>query len=138
MSHLDETGEDDNQDAILQYIVVPEDSDVTSYPINRPRRISVLHCIATDGTSPIPMIVLPRKTVDNEVFDELSPYNILFKHQSSGFCTGDLFLEWFVLCFMPFLMLKRADRGYEGPADLINDGFKGHCAALKLFNPFLD
>ena len=135
--NLDETGEDEFVDAKDQYIVVPKDSNMDSYPINRGRRITLLHCISTDGTSCKPLIVLPRKTIDNEIYDELAPHSILFRHQISGFCTAELFMEWFVLNFMPYLIYKRVDCHYDGKAVIIMDGFKGHTAAMDPLDKYL-
>lgn len=49
--NLDESGQIDYVDATKVHVIVPVDADVSRYGVSRStRRITLLHCIATDGT----------------------------------------------------------------------------------------
>ena len=132
MFNLDESGQNQYQDSNNIYVVVPEDVDVKNYPISRAtKRITLLHCISTDGSSCDPMIIVPRLTVDNELFDELTSQTVLLRSQTKGFCTHELFTDWFINKFLPYLAQQRKKYKYKGKAIIIMDGFKGHEKSLS-------
>ena len=129
--NLDESGQNQYQDSRNIFVVVPEDVDIKSYPISRAtKRITLLHCISTDGSSCDPMIIVPRLTVDNELFDELTSQTVLLRSQTKGFCTHELFTDWFIIKFLPYLAQQRKKYNYRGKAIIIMDGFKGHEKSL--------
>ena len=137
--NLDESGEIDYVDAHDIHVFVPDAIDRYEYPIDRSaKRISLLHCIATDGTSCTPLIVIPRKTVDNEVYDHIAPHQILIRYQPKGTLTADLFTEWFMMEFLGYLTFQRNRLGYNGPALILMDGFAGHDKSLGHLKPILE
>ena len=81
--NIDETGQQDFVDAREIHIVVRKEIDVKGlkYPVDRNgKRSTLIHCICSDGTFLNPLFVLPRKTIDDEVFDALSPTSVVFDH----------------------------------------------------------
>ena len=132
--NLDESEIQRYTDARETLLVVPSnfpDKELT-YPVYRAgKRITLLHCISTDGTYVKPLIVLPRKTVDDDVFNYINPNSCRFCNQENGFLTAKLFKYWLFKSFFPDLEKKRDDYQYYGPACLIMDGFKGHYKAYE-------
>ena len=136
--NLDESGQNQYVDAPYIFVVVPEDEEITTYPVSRAtKRITLMHCISTDGTSCDPMIIVPRLTIDNEVYDEITSGSVLFRSQSKGYCTHELFSDWMKLKFLPYLAAKRKDYNYRGKAIIIMDGFKGHEKSLDTLEHML-
>lgn len=130
--NLDESGQNQYVDAPYMYIVVPEDKEISTYPLNRAtKRITLLHCISTDGSSCDPMIIVPRFTLDDEIFDEITTQSVLFRSQIKGFCTHELFTDWMINKFLPYLTYQRKKYNYTGKAIIIMDGFKGHEKSLE-------
>ena len=120
------------------YLVVPEDKDVRTYPISRSmKHITLLHCISKNGSSCDPMIIVPRFTLDDEIFDELQTGSILFRSQMKGFCTHELFTDWMMSKFIPYLASQRQKYNYVGKAIIIMDGFKGHEKSLETLDNVL-
>lgn len=105
--NLDESGQNIYIDARNLYVVVPQEKQITTYPLNRCiKRITLLHCISTDGTSSPPMIIVPRLTIDDEIFGIIPTGEVLFVSQKKGYYTNELFTEWFLKKFMPYLIDK--------------------------------
>ena len=132
--NLDESGIQRYVDSKDTYLVVPESfsNEELTFPVYRSaKRITVLHCIATDGTYVKPLFVLPRKTVDSDVFNYIDPNSCKFTNQENGFLTSELFKYWLHTCFFPNLNKKREEFQYFGQACLIMDGFKGHTKAYE-------
>jgi len=132
--NLDESGIQRYTDAKNTYLVVPVDfpDEQLTFPVYRAgKRITLLHCICTDGSYVKPLIVLPRKTVDDDVFNYINPNSCRFASQVNGFLTSELFEYWLITCFFPDLEKRRGIYQYYGPALLIMDGFKGHTKAFE-------
>lgn len=132
--NLDESGIQRYVDAKDTYLVVPNDfpDDELTFPVYRSsKRITLLHCISTDGSYIKPLFVLPRKTFESDVFEYIDPNSCRFSTQEHGFLTAELFEYWLVTCFFPELEKKREEFQYFGPALLIMDGFKGHSKAYE-------
>ena len=139
--NLDESGIQRYVDARDTYLVVPENfpDEELAFPVYRAaKRITLLHCISTDGSYTKPLFVLPRKTVDSEVFSYIDPNSCRFSTQEHGFLTAELFKYWLYSCFFPELDNKRATFQYYGPACLIMDGFKGHSKAFEEIKDVFD
>ena len=78
-----------------------------SYPVDRSgKRITLLHCISTDGTSFTPLLVVPRKFIDDEVYDIINDKTVVIRSQSNGFLTSDLFKEWLMTVFITQLQVR--------------------------------
>ena len=130
--NLDESGIQRYVDSKDTYLVVPKDfpDENLTFPVYRSdKRITLLHCISTDGSFIKPLFVLPRKTVDDDVFRYVNPNSCRFCTQDKGFLTAELFKYWLITCFFPELQDRREEFHYYGPACLIMDGFKGHTKA---------
>ena len=127
--NLDETGQQDFVDAREKKVIVPSCRvhERNVYPVDRNgKRCTALHCIASDGKFLKPLMVLPRKTVDVEVFDELSPDDVMLEESPTGFINTEIFCHWFDQVFIPYVQKKREYTEYDGPAVLIMDGFIAH------------
>lgn len=106
--NLDESGQNTFVDSRNLYVIVPKDKDVRNFPLNRSiRRITLLHCISTDGTTAPPMIVVPRLTIDDEIFDIIPTGEVLFVSQEKGYCKYELFTLSFKDYFLPYLITKQ-------------------------------
>ena len=128
--NLDETGQQDFVDARDIHVVVPSNRWVSReavYDIDRNgKRCTALHCISSDGKFTKPLFVLPRKTIDLEIFDEMNPNDVMFAESPTGFINTEIFCTWFDQVFIPHIIEKRNTTGYEGKAVLIMDGFISH------------
>ena len=128
--NVDETGCSDWVDSHEMKVFVPSDYESSSikYPRNRAsKRASLVGCIAADGSTLKPMIIIPRKTIEEEL--ELYGYtrrNVCFAYQEHSFMTSKLFLKWANEIFFPYVDAKRAEMGYDGNALLILDGLPAH------------
>ncbi|KAK8866867.1 hypothetical protein M9Y10_009835 [Tritrichomonas musculus] len=135
----DESGQNQFVDARDIFIFVPEDVNIETYPVNRSiKRITLLHCISTDGSSCDPMIIVPRLTLDNEIFEEITSGSVLFCCQVKGFCEHELFTYWFIQKFIPYLKYQRERYQYFGKSVIIMDGFKGHEKSLETLENVLN
>ena len=127
--NLDETGQQDFVDSHQIRVVVPKDfkNDKAVYPVDRNgKRCTALHCICSDGQFLKPLFILPRKTVDLELYDELSPDDVVLLDSPTGFINTEIFCSWFDEVFIKYVSDKRKATGYEGNAVLIMDGFIAH------------
>jgi len=132
--NLDESGIQRYVDAKDTFLVVPDDfpDEELTFPVYRScKRITLLHCISTDGTRVKPLFVLPRKTIERDISFYIDINSCCFSSQDNGFLTADLFKLWLYACFFPQLEEKRQKFQYFGPALLIMDGFKGHTKAYE-------
>ena len=130
--NLDESGIQRYVDAKDTFLVVPEsfEGSELAFPVYRAaKRITVLHCISTDGSYIRPLFVTPRKTIESDIFNYIDPNSCRFTSQENGFLTAELFKYWLLSCFFPDLQKKRELFQYFGTACLIMDGFKGHTKA---------
>ena len=128
--NLDETGQQDFVDSRELCVIVPSDSDAAQhavYKVDRNgKRCTALHCISSGGDFLKPLFILPRKTIDTEVFDEISPEDVMFYETKTGFINTEAFCQWFDEVFITFIVEKRDKTGYNGKAVLIMDGFIAH------------
>lgn len=137
--NLDESGQNTYVDARNIYVIVPQEENVTTYPVNRNiKRITLLHCIATDGTSCDPLIILPRLTLDDELFDIIPTGHVMFASQEKGFMTHQLFSAWFEEKFIPYLINQQDQYHYYGKSVIIMDGFKGHEHSIQRLKNLLE
>ena len=128
--NLDETGQQDFVDSRELCVVVPSNSESAEhavYKVDRNgKRCTALHCISSDGKFLKPLFILPRKTIDAEVFDEISPDDVMFAETKTGFINTEAFCRWFDEVFINHIIEKRNQTGYSGKAVLIMDGFIAH------------
>lgn len=91
--NLDETGQNQYLDAGSLYLIVPKDQKV---PASRAtKRITLLHCISTDGSNCDPMIIVPRLTM--KYLMKLHLIQFSFAHS--------LFSDWFIQKFISYLCM---------------------------------
>ena len=125
--NCDESGQNDFVDCRKTFVICPEGVLHPFIPVSRSsRKLSVLHTIASDGEWVKPLFVVPRKTLDSDIYRVLPPDSIEVHHQNKGFLNAAIFAHWFSDIFIPHLLEKRKRKHYEGPALLILDGFSAH------------
>jgi hypothetical protein len=132
--NMDEMGHQDWADRVNQVCVVPltHKSDHVYLLVSRAsKRITLMACIAEDGSAITPQIVIPRKTVDENLFlTGLPPEKVVIRSQPKGYVTTALFDDWFTQVFLPALANRRAAYGYDGLAVLLLGNCSAHHGAL--------
>ena len=133
--NFDEVGYQEYVDSREITVVVPQNfsSEKVFMPYDRnTKRCSAIISIALDGENPKPSLILPRKTIDSEVYSIL-PQNSFYQfYQPNGFITTAIFLNWWDNIFMPHLRLKKEKYNYSGKTIVICDGLRAHHAVLDV------
>jgi transposase len=128
--NVDETGFNTWVDASRLKVLVPADFEGTEIPIpvsRNDKRASCIACIVASGRALKPLIVIPRKTIEIDLYEcGFTPDTCHILFQENGFLTTDLFVEWAMTVFFPDTIQMRQSLGYEGPVFLVLDGFSGH------------
>jgi hypothetical protein len=128
--NLDETGHQEWVDAHNEMVLVPCDfpHDKVPIPIDRSqKRCTLLAGIAADGTCLAPMVVVPMKTIEEEMYTMgCTPDKVRYVHQENGFITGDLFNVYVDEILFPFIQDTRASLRFPGQAVVILDGCTCH------------
>ena len=84
-------------------------------------------CISGDGTALKPLIILPRKTIEEEVITfGYNTNHVLFAYQEHAFMTARLFEHWAESILFEEVGRRREATGYTGPCVLILDGLRAH------------
>lgn len=139
--NMDEAGQDEYIDTHSMRVVVP--FSYTNCSINVPvrrscKRSTLVHCICADGTYLKPLVIVPRKTLDNVILKRLCCNNVMIKFQEKGFTNTELMKVWLTEIFLPFIKQKweieNKRSGFTGDAVLIMDGMSAHAAALRDIN----
>ena len=131
--NLDETGEEEFVDTRSIKVLVPSDfpDKKAKIPVRRgKKRFTIVHCICTDGGFIPPYIIVPRKTINSDIYKIYNPDQICFKYQQKGFMNDVLFKGYFNDHFLNCLSQKRQQLGYEGDALLIMDNLLAHKKAV--------
>jgi hypothetical protein len=127
---MDEMGHQDWADAHDTICVVPRDipDDEVFYPVSRTgKRITLIACIAGDGSYIRPCLIIPRKTFDDELLCfGFTPEKVEIYSQSHSFIDIEIFNDWFRDTFIPELIARRQRFTYQGPAFLILDNCTSH------------
>ena len=133
--NLDETGQDEKTDTHEIEVCVPVevDPDLVMIPLERcSKRFSILHTISTDGTYFKPFIIVPRKTLEGDIYTIYDKEDISrIRYQEHGFMTEALFMEFMVNFFLPELQRKRDMFNYRGKALLIMDNLIAHTNVIN-------
>jgi hypothetical protein len=128
--NLDETGHDDWGDKKKHKVVVPVNYDESQIeiPVTREsKRSTVLGAIAADGTCLRPLVVVPRKSIERELFQlGYTPKRVMYGSNESGFITTELFDEWARKELIPYVTKTRNELRIECEALLILDGCSCH------------
>lgn len=136
--NMDEAGQDEYIDTHSMRVIVPY--DYTNCTINIPvrrksKRSTLVHCICADGTFIKPLIIIPRKTLDNVILKRLCCNNCMIKFQEKGFNNTEIMKIWLTEIFLPVIKekweIEHRRTGFNGKAVLILDGMSAHAAALK-------
>lgn len=131
--NLDEVGQQDFVDALDITVIVPKELEGTRIliPVRRnSRRASALSCIAPDGINPPPLIIIPRKTIDSEIFNYVPKNAFTVAYQENGFMTITIFRQWWMHSFIPFLRQKKRSLNYSGKTVVIMDQLRAHVAVV--------
>jgi hypothetical protein len=135
--NMDEMGHQEWVDRKEITCVVPHchEGDHVNFPVTRiGKRITLIACIALDGSFLKPTIIVPRKTVDQDlVLTGLTPEKVTIKSQLHGFIDAPIFDSWVKETFLRDLRKRREAFGYIGPAILLMDNCSCHATA-----PFLE
>jgi hypothetical protein len=128
--NVDETGCDEFVDSKNVPVLVPtaHKGDHVDIPINRQsKRATLTACIAADGSALKPFVILPRETIDEDIYRAgYTPDKVVFYHHMHAFMTKKLFELWMTTVFIPDLQQRRERMNYRGRAILIMDQFSGH------------
>jgi hypothetical protein len=127
---VDEAGFNSWVDASRLRVVVPLDFEETVVPIpvsRNDKHASCVPCIVANGATLQPLIVIPRKPIEIELYEcGFTPDRCYILFQENGFLTPELFAEWAEAIFFPDTIRTRQSLGYVGRTFLIRDGFAGH------------
>jgi hypothetical protein len=128
--NMDEMGHQSWADAQKTVCFVPADfqEPVVHYPVSRTgKRITLVACIAADGSFLRPCLVISRKTFDDEILTQgFTAEKVEIYSQSKAYIDLDIFDDWFKDTFIPEVNVRRERFGYPGPAYLILDNCSAH------------
>jgi hypothetical protein len=130
--NLDEAGYQEWSDRTDIKVIVPESypDDTVGVPYNRSdSRSSMLVCVSASGASLQPLILVPRATTEQELYEiGYTPDKLHLAHQENGFINTALFDSWITEVFLAWVDRRRAELSYPGWAVLLLDGCFCHCS----------
>jgi hypothetical protein len=128
--NMDEMGHQDWADRSEVTCYVPADviDDRIYYPVSRiGKRITLIACVAADGSYVRPCLVIPRRTFDDElVTTGLTNEKVEIYSQKNSFIDIDIFTDWCRDTLLPDLKRRRKRWNYHGPAFIILDNCSAH------------
>jgi hypothetical protein len=128
--NMDEMGHQTWADAREIICFVPGDypDETVPYPVSRTgKRVTLVACIAADGSFIRPSIVISRKTFDDELLlYGFTPEKVEIYDQSNGYIDLEIFNDWMRDTFVPELLARRERYQYQGPVFLIMDNCPTH------------
>jgi hypothetical protein len=131
--NMDEMGHQEWADKKVRQCFVPSyhEADQVAYPVPRSgKRITLVACIAADGSHLKPVIVIPRKTIDEDLFlTGLTTEKVDVYSQSKGYIDRPIFDAWLEDTFLLELLRRRQLFNYDGRAVLILDNCTSHDTA---------
>jgi hypothetical protein len=112
--------------------------DQVGYPVScAGKRITLVACIAADGSSLKPLVIIPRKTIDDDFrLTGLTAEKVMTRSQSKGYVDVKIFETWLVAIFFAEVRERRDRVGYDGRAVLILDNCTAH--ATERFHALCD
>jgi hypothetical protein len=128
--NMDEMGHQDWADAHTKICYVPSELAAAhiSYPVSRKgKRITLIACIAADGSFLRPALVISRKTFEDELMlfgyteEKIDIYD-----QPKAYIDRDIFITWLSDTFVPEVAVRREKYNYSGPVFLIMDNCTSH------------
>jgi hypothetical protein len=127
---VDETGCQAWSDSHDCRVLVPESfsGNTIKIPVDRnSKRSTLVGCIAADGASLRPLIIVDRKTMEEDLhLYGYSEEKCIIVSQKNAFMTSSLFEYWAETIFFPWVEERRRVLGYQGPALLLIDGLGAH------------
>jgi hypothetical protein len=116
---MDEMGHQEWADAPDKVCFVPVShrGDHVFSPVSRTgKRITLLACVAADGSFLKPAVVIPRKTYDEDLLlFGMTPEKVQLYSQGSGYIITAIFADWLQSIFIPELERRRETQSYTGP-----------------------
>jgi hypothetical protein len=123
--NMDEMGHQSWADAQETTCWVPSSADMefVYVPVSRKgKRITLIGCIAADGSFLRPAVIIARQTVDDEILLKgLTPEKIEFYTQSKSYIDTEIFEDWFKDTFVGEIVRRRKLFNYDGPYYLLMD-----------------
>ena len=109
--NLDEEGHDDFMDKKPQKRIVKHENTDEFYPVPRTNsRATFLGCIDAAGGAAPPLIITKRQTADIDlILYGVTPDKVMLGYNSSGFINAELFNEWLVSKFKPYVQSRRKE-----------------------------
>ena len=126
--NLDETGEDEYIDihTIKVLVNVTTDPDTVKLPVSRKqKRFTIIHTICTDGTYTNMYIIIPRVTVESDLYTLIDINRFRIVYQKNGFVTNDVFKDFWSY-FISQLREKRKKYSYTGLSIVTMDNHRSH------------
>ena len=103
--NIDQSGFQEWADKRNLVVVVPAEvtQDEIKIPVARTtKRASILAGIAADGSTITPAVIVPRKTIEMELFENgYTPDKVMLAYQENGFFTIEIFERWAFEVFFP-------------------------------------
>ena len=90
--NLDESGFDKYADASKRYMIIPKGKIINNYGIDRnEKRVTLLGAICASGQTLKPLIIISRKSVDQELFElGFTPENVDYAYSETGYMTNEI------------------------------------------------
>lgn len=128
--NIDEAGFADWADSTNIVVFVPantNDKDIKVPWDKNGTRASLLAGIWADGSTLIPVVAIPRKTIEEELYYfGYTSEKVCYCYSESVFFSNDSFLTWAFEHFFNEVKQKRPKYNYSGECLLIFDGFAPH------------
>jgi hypothetical protein len=123
--NVNESGCDEYVDSKNLSVIVPDEHKSTQVEIPvhpQTKRATLTACISADGSTLKPFVILPRETIDEEIFRAgYTPDKVIFFHHVHSFMTKRIFEQWMNNVFLPEIDSRRARYNYFGPTILLLD-----------------
>jgi hypothetical protein len=128
--NMDEMGHQESADRHEKICYVPmrHTQPHVYYPVPRSgRRITLIGCIAADGSYCKPFVMIPRKTYDLDLaLTGLTEEKVTVDLQRKGYTDKITFLTWINIVFLPEVTRRRESFNHKGNAILIMDNCTAH------------
>jgi hypothetical protein len=131
--NMDEVGHQDWADRGEYHCYVAEHvhDEFVYVPVPRTgKRITVIACVAADGSYLRPSVIISRKTFEDEIVEYgLTPEKVEIYDQPKGFIDTDIFEDWIKDTFVPEVERRRTALNCNDVAYLILDNCSSHKGA---------
>ena len=128
--NFDESGFDAFADAQSIHVIAPvgREKEAAAYPVRRnEKRVTLLACISASGRALRPLVIVGRKTIDQELAElGYTPDRVMYRHSPTGYMTQPIFIEWLSEVFIPYINERRIYYGTESLGYAIADNCTAH------------